>query len=342
MGKKITMEDIASELNVSKSLVSRALGNKYGVGDEMRSKIQMTAIKKGYNFVKEKRASSKKIESITVVLEKHDIEDMGYWNKIIHSIEKTLNERGISIFLSVVENHQEEIIPLSIRQMKSDGVILLGLLSEKLIYSVIETGLPIVMMDTNYLNLKYDHVMANNYMGTFEATELLIEKGHKNIGFVGSLEYSYSFQERYRGVAECVMKHKEKKLKLYSITERYDDFYVPFSANQFKNKMKAGDRPTAVICGNDITAFCVYDLARETGIKIPDDLSVVGFDDVAKAEWVHPKLTTINISKTMMGERAVSLLIKQFKNPGKSHEQLLIGTRIVQRESVKDLNISEA
>lgn len=337
MKDKTTMDDIALQLNLSKSLISRALSDKYGVCDETRNKIKLAAIQMGYRFHGKKKDIPIKTESITIIVERHDLLDSGFWVKIINGIEKELNKKNISVFLSVIENDKENTMPLSIRQMKTNGVIILGQIPMKHVVSVNTSGLPIVLVDSPFPNLKFDHVIANNYFGAYEATEYLVNHGHCRVGFVGATSYSFSFKERFRGFFDCMNENKSEMIKMYPMTDQYDDFDIPFSRKQFQDVMLSNDHPTAVLCANDITAFIVYEMLAVMEFKVPEDVSVVGFDNVPKSEWVSPMLTTVNIPKTLMGERAVELLLKRIENPESNVELLSIGTKIIRRNSVYNL-----
>jgi len=221
--------------------------------------------------------------------------------------------------------------------MKSSGILMLGVIPMKHILAVSTTKLPIVLVDSPYSNLKYDHVLANNYQGTYEATELLLNHGHTHIGFVGSASYSFSFRERVRGFQDCILERQNDTLKSFCITEKHDSFFIPFSREQFRQVMRSSERPTALVCANDITAFLVYELLNEFNLKVPEDVSVIGFDNVPKSEWINPSLTTVNVPKTTMGQRAVDLLLKRIENPDHCFEQVLLGTNIIRRNSVTQL-----
>jgi len=339
MTKQITMDDIAAELNVSKSLISRALADKYGVSDEMRNKIKTTAIIMGYDFRGGTKNLNKEAMSVTIMIARHVLVDNGFWVAIINGIEKALYKKNISVFLSAIEDTDETQTPLSIKQIKTNGVLILGQMSMRHIVDVGVSGLPIVLVDSNYSELKFDQIFAHNYQGTYEATELLIHNGHKKIGFVGSALYSYSFQERHRGFAECMRKYAQIKegVEIFDITNQCDEFSVPFSRKQFRSHMKNSNHPTALMCANDVTAFEVYNELNGLGLRIPEDVSVMGFDNLPKCDWVTPALTTVNIPKAAMGERAVDVLLNRIEQPESACEQLLIGTTIKVRDSVLSL-----
>ncbi len=268
MSKKVTMDDIANELNVSRSLVSRAIADKYGVSDEMKNKIKLTALKMGYNFTSKHKNEFQRVESITLVVESADLLDSGFWVRIIDSIEKELNRRLISVFLSVFQDEHQEKLPVSIKQMKTQGAIILGRVPMKHILAVSVTGLPIVLVDSMYSNLKFDQVMANNYQGCYDATDFILKQGHQNIGFVGSAQYSYSFRERLRGFNDCIASNTDRQIITHHVVNEHDSDAIPFSRKAFFEMMNSSTVPTALVCANDPVAFHVYELLEEMGKKI--------------------------------------------------------------------------
>jgi len=129
----------------------------------------------------------------------------------------------------------------------------------------------------------------------------------------------------------------KERIELFEMTDQFDEFRIPFSKKQFRNVMKNPNHPTALVCANDITAFEVYNELSGLGLRIPEDVSVVGFDNLLKCDWVTPALTTVNIPKAAMGERAVDILLNRIEQPESACEQILIGTTIKTRDSVLSL-----
>lgn len=339
MSKNVTMQGIANKLNVSKSLVSRALSDKYGVSDAMRSSIWLAAIDMGYKFTAKQHKRISTVDSVTVVVMREDLLDSGYWVKVINAIEEQLSSKSISIFLSIVDAENGkggELVPLSVRQLKAQGIIVLGQVPLTHVAAVSALGLPIVLVDHKFSKLKYDHILANNYDSSYEATEFLIQCGHREIGMVGSASYSFSFTERLRGFNDCLSAHAAEVVYApqYMITASHDSRTHPFSREQFKQSITRDHHPTALFCANDITAFEVYELLKEAGLSVPEDVSVMGFDNVPKSKWVTPMLSTVNISRSELGVGAVEMLMKRIKQPTKSLESVLVGTSIVKRNSV--------
>lgn len=176
--------------------------------------------------------------------------------------------------------------------------------------------------------------MANNYYRTYEAVEYLINHGHRKLGFITSTQYSYNFRERFRGFTDCTDGYKDLGVTVTGITERHDDYYTPFSNAHFYKMLKYANRPTTLLCSNDLTTFLIYELLHEEEFKTPEDISAIGLDNVEKCEWVTLTLTSVNISKAQMGKRAVDLILKRIDDPERYIELLMIGTEIVKRKPV--------
>ncbi|NCU25570.1 LacI family transcriptional regulator [Candidatus Nomurabacteria bacterium] len=335
MSKKITMEDIAKELGISKSIVSRALNDRYGISNDTRSRVKLTALKMGYKVFTPKKGAFDKPESITIVVERYDLKDASFWVSIIDSIEKKLTQKGISVFLSILDKDDDDFLPISIRQMKSSGVFIIGQIPLKVILSVINCGVSVVLIDSSFTFLKLDMIHANNFSGAYEATEYLIKEGHKKIGFIGSVSYAYSFKDRHRGFLQCIRQNGLCDPDLYSVTDKHDSYEVPFSTAEFECKINRDIIASSYLCANDVIASQIYDILKKHGLRIPEDVSVIGFDNITRCLWISPKLTTMDIPKSQIGESAVDVMLSRIREPKSNYKQMLIGTELIVRDSVR-------
>jgi DNA-binding LacI/PurR family transcriptional regulator len=344
MQKKTTMDDIARELHVSRSLVSRALSDEYGVNDDTRTKIRLAALEMGYNFSKVKRLKKTKAigktENICVVIPRMDFIDENFYGKIVFGIEKSLNQRKIDFSLSIIEGNtkQEDEFLISVRRIKCDGIIIIGGISYKNIIALISSGFPTVMVDTAYGNFKNDRITSNGYWGCYDAVEYLINSGHRKIGFAGSLDYSDPFTERVRGFRECIEHYKHLQVEAVEIISQYGTQKEPFDLENARQLILQDNRPTAIMCANDPTAFKLYDFIGELGLKIPDDISIIGFDNCEKCEYVVPKLSSVNVPKCEIGKAAVELLLNRIADKDLITRDLKFDAALVIRDSVKILN----
>ncbi|MCD4680806.1 MAG: substrate-binding domain-containing protein [Bacteroidales bacterium] len=342
MGKKVSMQSIADELKISKSLVSKALSNKHGVSEETKKNVILTANRLGYKTNSSiMMVPSSENGTIALLVPKEDMTDIEYWGKVIHGVEAELSKNLYSLILSALDTTQpaSKGIPSCISDRKVDGAIIVGRVQTTFVHAIYATGIPVVLVDSeNLSNLKLDHVLADNFGGGYEATRYLLENNHQRIGFVGDTSYSLSFRERYRGFTSAgddfIQEFNNKKIELISISDRRENEIIPFSKVQVVKVLKSKNRPTAFLCANDPIAMIVLKTIEELGIRCPEDVSLIGFDNLNECKWMSPKLTSIDACKTTIGRRAAELMLRRVEHPNRRPECVMIMTQIYKRESV--------
>lgn len=345
MGKKVTMQLIANELNISKSLVSKALSNMPGVSEETKDKIRMTAITKGYRFVNPYTApaASAKTGNIAVLLPREDMNDLEYWGKILRGIEEDLGKKSYSMILAGIDISVPagEGIPSCISDNKVDGALILGFVPLPYITAVMTAGIPVVLVDSQHNQLKLDHVLAENYSGGYDAAKYMLDRGHRHIGFVGDIHYSMTFEERYRGFLAAVRDHEQAetndKVEICHLINDRAESVIPLSISHMKQVLQKDKYPSAWVCANDPVAFTVLQLLEKANLSCPDDVSLIGFDNVNKCEMISPPLTSIDARKDVMGNRAAEMMFKRMDHPEIRAEHVHLVTQIVERASVLDL-----
>src|SRR5690554_6031221 len=197
--KKVTMQDIADDMGVSKGLVSLALSNKYGVSEDTRSKIVLRAIELGYDFsIVQERGRTL---LFTIIIDDFQMIKEVFWSKIVSGIEKsmTTNRVAINILIWNKTAHYEDIIT-NILDSKTKSVIVINKCNDTMLKLLSTLKIPVVLIDImQHMSLQYDHVLSDNYGGGFEAAKHLSDYGHNHIAFVGYIDYAVSFQERWQG-----------------------------------------------------------------------------------------------------------------------------------------------
>lgn len=340
------MQSIADHLNISKALVSRALSNKPGVNEETREKIRLTAIKLGYQINSSiMTIPTSKTGMIALLIPREDIgKELQYWGRIIRKIEKELNKKSLSLVLAGIDSSIPvgKGTPSCITDRKVDGAFVLGRLSPSYVLEVSATSIPIVLVDyANHYQIKADHVLADNFEGGYNATRHLIDCGHREIGFVGDKNYAFSFNERYRGFTEAIkdfkLETRNEEIQSFDLTGKCEDDKLPLCMSQLDSVLSSDNRPSALVCANDENAFFVYEMLSRFGLICPDDISVIGFDNLEKCEWMKPGLTTIDTCKETIGKRAVDLLVRRMEEPELRAEYVFISTEIIERESIKKI-----
>ncbi|OAS15087.1 LacI family DNA-binding transcriptional regulator [Paenibacillus oryzisoli] len=341
--KKITLQMIAETVGVSKALVSKALSNDPAVKNETKELIWQTATEMGYRFDNlRKSISYSKTGNIAVLMPQAYLDDIEYWGKIIRGIDRELATNELSMMLSGVDISQdpEESLPRSIHEGKVDGALLLGHIPEAFMEALEAKDVPFVLVDANVHNGKYDHILANNFLGAYDATSYLLHAGHRHIAFVGDSETALSFRERERGFEEAMKNFKTQTVEdvesywVRGVGVSGRGNYVDTAFPDILRETITAKKVTGFFCANDRLAIETLRLLNDWHLKCPEDYSIVGFDDISLSEFVTPMLTTVRVPKESMGSRAVQCLQKRIQNHQLVTEQVLLTTELVERDSV--------
>lgn len=336
MAKKVTMDQIATSLNVSKSLVSRALNNRYGVNNETRFRILMEATRLGYISNEARTQKTSQIDSVTVIMLYAVTSGESYMSKVLEGIEKTLSSKNISCklkFLEMDENNVDYQVPYW--RLDTSGVIVLGYITDANLRSLYNTGYPTVLADVqNDTMLNFDKVMANNYYGGYIATQHLLEQGFKRFMYIGASDVGLGFSERFRGFRECLERQNDPAISYECLIDPSPG-RQPVNIKQLSERLKKGDLPEALFCANDTVADWTIKLLKELDVKVPDEVSVMGFDNEGVCELFEPYISSIAIPTEEIGKKAVELLLRRIEQPNAPIEFIQLNPTIVERQSVK-------
>lgn len=348
MAGKVTIDDIARMMGKSKGLISMALANKYGVSEEMRAQIVMTAVRMGYEFKTKKpsadgsRSSGKK--KVFICFVRDMLDDTSYWMELICNVERHLQKRGIFTQIYGLERgRNEEQLVTDFYRSGCVGMITFGpSLSVRETEDLLRLNRPVVLIDSDSVlqsGIGSIHIKAANHNGMYEAMRYLCERGHRRICFVGDCSTEETLTERRSGVLRFTERNEgAAKLSLVDqpLTAGISE-YVNLS--QLHEQLKTGDA-TAYLCANDAIAARVYVVAEELSLRIPDDISVMGFDNATSSRWLRPALTTCAVDRDRLAAMAVELLMLHLKNSEEEENRLFSGIKveipveIVERDSV--------
>ncbi|MBR7092789.1 MAG: LacI family DNA-binding transcriptional regulator [Clostridia bacterium] len=335
---KVTIKDLADAVGCSSTAVSRALNGKYGVSEKTRAKIRLEAMSRGYvgpHVRHGKKAGLRQCFSIVVT--HNDLLDENFHRQLVYGIEQELGRRGLTSFLTTVESIGGQELPLNISRIRADGIFIIGQLSLSNVAALLSGGIPVVMVDTLYLQLKADRVTMNNYQGGYTAANYLISRGHTSVAFVGDPDYSFGFAERYRGFCDCMQKHGVPADQQHLVRTTAHLGTMSVDEEQMHRLLSGPGRPTALMCANDGIAFYMYRLCDQWGLRIPDDLSVIGFDNAEKSTLVLPPLTTISVPKYEIGVEAARLLLARLRDPQRNTRCIEMDILLEERASVRDV-----
>lgn len=336
----VTLKDIAEQANVSLTTVSNVInGNHSKVSKKTIEKVQEIIKKNKYTPNMNAKALASNSSKIIGVVIPHFKEDSfkflqnPFNSEVLCGIEDSVEKNGYYLMVKSVSSYID--IYKLLKTWNVDGVIILSLPDKESI-SLIETvDSPIVFIDSAIENENIMNVSIDDENAAFLATSHLIEKGHKNIGIVTyDVNIGGISTKRYKGYLRALKEHNIEfnpnnffEVKLESGT------FADISSNLLKNK----NQISALFVTADILAIEVINFLMSNNVNVPNDISVMGFDNLYISEFITPKLTTINQDIIQKGIAAANLLINCIEKNPIEHNQIVLPTCLVERDSVKDL-----
>ena len=335
--------DIAKLANVSPSAVSIALNNKPGISQETRDKILNIVEEKGYVHKPNSKSTpvsqnnNKVVNFVActnpgIVIDK--FENLPFFTELIRHIGECLSSRGYSLMISSInlDNVAEEIKQFTSEE-NCNGIILLGTdLTKEQITFFAEHQPNIVVVDTCFETLNVDFVNMNSVLGAYQAANHLIELGHKRIGYAESTVRIQNFELRKKGFLTAL--HQ----KGFVLSDRDHFPMLPTlltSQEKLKEELqqRRNDLPTAIFCESDYIAISLLKSFKEIGIKVPEEISIIGFDDIQETKITSPELSSIHVPKKEMALLATDRIIALMEGHAKSKMKMIVDTNIKERGS---------
>lgn len=310
---KVTMKDIAKELNISINAVSIALNDKPGVSDSMRLKILRTADKMGYINEKHHYLSVFSKSNICILMQSYYANTGHFYSTVLRSIVERAKQLSYMSILNYFEDNQFEF-PDCIIDRKVAGILVVGKISDQNLNQLKNTGIPVVLVDYTSLGDTCDCVLTHNKQGGYLITQYVLDKGYKRVGFFGDLEYSLSFSDRFMGYKQALVNRNiiddiESYINQYSILHETENYVLENDVHSIVSLLEKRELPEVFVCANDSNAFILLNALTLMNIKVPDQIGITGFDDTPLCDKTIPKLTTVQVQKELMGEIAVNKLI---------------------------------
>ena len=332
----ITIKDIAKLANVSPSTVSKALNNKGDVSKETKNKIIKLA--QEHHFSPNafgKGLKSQTSENIGVIFCREMLPSSGnpFFSRILEGIEAELAINNYNLFLQLIPESRQDILPKMVRQRQVDGLILVGIFQEDFIQNILSNNILVVLIDPKTTINSCSQILIDNEHGAFTATQYLIRNGHRRIGFISDDVERLSFKQRFDGYNNALKYHDIPFNKNLIMTGGSEKGY-----DHVKKLLKLEEQPTAIFTSNDLNAINGYKAIQEQNLKIPDDVSIIGFDDIDLAKYATPSLTTIRVYKEELGSIGVRTLLKMIHGENNTPITTIVPTRLIERESVKRLD----
>jgi LacI family transcriptional regulator len=333
-----TLRDVAERAQVSIGTASQALNHRPNVSVETRQRVLEAARDLGYKPREPAAGLNDSQVEVLGMITKHDyglpIEINPFYSHIQLGVERECQRMGLSLMYANIEvDHQNRPVywPSMLREQRIDGLLFVGTFFEDTVDIIQrQTNVPIVLIDSYAPNLPFDHILIDNMNGTRRMVEHLIQLGHRNIGLVGSGE------EIPPGVQERVHSFFTT-LKAHNLPTHYHGDSWLERGQSYKstlNLLRRAPEITALFVINDDCAIGAMHAATDLGLRIPEDISIAGFDDINVAREVTPPLTTVVVPKAWMGAMGVRRLLERAANPDQPKVYLVLSTDLVIRKSV--------
>lgn len=339
--KKVTIQDIAKELNLSRNTAAKALNNSETVAYETRYVVIKKAYEMGYTKLSPAVLNDFKIKDrlektkTIVVFARRELST--FWNRIIMGISDELNKNNCRLQFNFISEEDEanHVLPLDM-QTDMSGIIILSVFSKSFTELIIKKDVPAVFLDGpgNVYEIAGlgDIILFEGYNSTKILTEHLLSQGMKKIGFIGDATYCRTIKDRYEGYLAAMKQYGIETVEGFVISGHAEHKY--YRQEEIAKVMEnLAAMPEAFVCANDDIAKDVMLWLKKKGIRIPEDVAVTGFDDKEEVELLSPSLTTVHIGNQRMGRRLVQILMWRIENIELPKEIVIINTETVIRES---------
>lgn len=342
MKEKITIKDIAKELGVSTSTVSKALKDSHEISESTKKRIK--AFADFYHYKPNSLAlklRNQKTQIIGVIIPEivHH-----YFSSVIQGIEKVANNRGYNIMICVSnESYDKELLNIEMLANGSVDGLLISISKETQkiqdyshFNELLENKVPFVLFDRIEKSIACDKIITDDEGGAYKATKELIEKGCQKIALITTPDYITVGKLRNNGYVKALLKFGIKKdpsiiVKIDKLDDDHQGIY-----NQIKKLLFVKNPPDGIFAVNELYAALAMKIAKERGLKIPEDIEIIGFTDGIISEFSSPSLTTVAQHGYTMGKQAVEMLINRIENKtSEPYQTKVISTNLTYRETTK-------
>jgi DNA-binding LacI/PurR family transcriptional regulator len=326
-----TIKDVANRAGVSITTVSRILNNQPHVADELRERVLKAIDELDYRpsrVAQRLRATESNLVGVIF----SDIANPFYIEALC-SIEQALSQHGMSVLIGNANSDpKREEYFINLMQMEDIAGLIIAPTKEDspALATASRLGLPVVVIDRRMSNMEVDTVLADNFKGAFLAVQHLTQLGHKRIGVVSGPLHLTSARERYTGYLQAM---SDAQLAVETSLTRFGDYRQASGYTLTRELLETPDPPSALFIANNQMTIGAMNAIHDGGWIIPDDVAVIGFDDLPWAVSLNPPLTTVAQPTFEIGTGAADLLMVRIANPDRPSRTLVFETRLVVRES---------
>lgn len=337
---RTTLKDVAQRAGVTPATVSYALSGKRPISEETKRRV-MDAIAE-LDYVPDLNARSLSMRDsklIGVVVPQTEPGDRlmfqnSFYSEVLGSIEYYARQQGYHILISATDANESYLTLAKKRNL--DGIIVIGMYPDDFYQQMKKTQIPIVLIDSYCNDHYYHNIRIDDAYGSYLATRYMLENGHKNIAFFsGQLKENGVMKKRLLGYQQALQEFEVPYRKEYVFEGQIDYSSGIALSDQL---MKSGLPATGIVAAADILAIGAVKGLFEAGKNVPNDYSIIGFDDAEISQYMTPGLTTIRQQISLKGQKAVELLLKHIEDPALPKQEEILPLQLVVRGSVKKWN----
>ncbi|GLR04826.1 LacI family transcriptional regulator [Vibrio hyugaensis] len=333
-----TMKDIAKLAGVSTSTVSHVINKTRFVSEEISERVNNAAKELNY-YAPSALARSLKVNRTKTIGMLVTTSTNPFFGEVVKGVERSCYHKGYSLILCNTEGDNERMRESinTLLQKRVDGLILMcsSLEGERIDVFERYPDIPVVVMDWGPMLFTSDKIQDNSLRGGYLAAKYLIDCGHQEIGCITGPLIKHQAQMRYEGYKRAMI---EADLEFNANWIVESDFECEGGYQAFKKMAARGILPSSIFVSNDMMAMGVINAANELGIQIPEQLSIIGYDDIHIAKFMSPSLTTIHQPKYRLGQAAVETLLRKLNDKSDESQVVQLEPTLVERKSVKYLS----
>ena len=333
----VTIKDVAKLAGVAPSTVSRVIANNPRISDSTKKKVREAMDYLGYHpNINARSLAARSTQSLGLVMPSSA--DKAFQNpffpEVIRGISTKAHEKGFALYISTGMNEQEifDGVVEMVQGRRVDGIILLSTsMDDKIVEYLYKCHFPFTVIGKPYkYEEKISHVDNDNFRATRELTQHLIDLGHERIAFIGGSLNLVMTTDRLLGYEKALRKANIPYREDYII---HEEFLKEGGRGAVEALTALKEPPTAFVVMDDLMALGVLGMLSEKGIIVPDDVSVVSFNNVMLAELSSPPLTSVDINIFQLGYQAADSLLERLENDNKKPERIIIPHKIIDRMS---------
>ncbi|SFH71272.1 LacI family transcriptional regulator [Pseudobutyrivibrio sp. OR37] len=351
MANKVTIQDIADALGVSRNTVSKAINNTGILADATREKVLAKAVEMGYKQFSYANSVSDILGSTTVkeplktgefaLFIGNFLDNSHFASTMLDKFQHEITGLGYSMTMHRVtsDNLRDLTFPASFSKERTVGIICVEMFNLKYCEMLGSLDLPLLFVDapveSHEKQLAGDILMMDNSSGIYQLISNMKARGVKKIGFVGQANHCRSFFERYMAFRNAMYLNGlpiDEKFCLVDIHQHGPDYF----SNLFNVFSKLDELPELIICANDFIAIDIVNCLKIMGKSYPDDMMICGFDDSAESKVMTPALTTCHIHSQAIGYTAANLLLSRIEQPDLNYRTVYTETNLIYRASTRD------